>query len=69
MDAFSEALALESASDCTYDQDAKTYVLTADEMVRYAKIVAYKVVRNISNGHEMNTDEDPLNHKTSPDTH
>ena len=60
MTAFSEALAFESASDCTYNEDTGTYILTANDMVRYAKIVAYKVAANIRNGHELDMDDDPL---------
>ncbi len=60
MSAFSQALALESASDCTYNEDTDTYVLTTNEMVRYAKIVAYKVAHNLDNGFEMDPEDDPL---------
>lgn len=60
MTAFSRALALESASDSTYDEDTGIYVLTHNELVRYAKIVAYKVVHNMQNGHELDPDDDPL---------
>ena len=60
MSAFSRALALESASDCTFDNDTEVYVLTADDMVRYAKIIAYKVAHNLENGHELDRSDDPL---------
>lgn len=60
MSAFSEALALESASDCTYNEDTGTYILTAKDMIRYAKIIAYKVAHNLQNGSELDPDDDPL---------
>ena len=60
MTAFSRALALESASDSTFDSDTEVYLFTADELVRYAKIVAYKVSHNMSNGHTLDEDDDPL---------
>ena len=62
MAAFSEALALESASDSRYNADAKEYLFTADELVHYAKIVAYKVASNLGNGSKMDPDDNPLTH-------
>ena len=58
--AFSEALAFESASDLPYDHSTGQYVLPADILHYFAKIVAYKVAYNLKNGLVMDPDDDPL---------
>lgn len=62
--AFNRALAGESVHDDLknkYDQDIIVYNgVTHDDLYRYAKTIAYKVANNLSNGFEMNKDEDPL---------
>lgn len=57
-DAFSYALALESASDSRYTDSE--FRFTAQELYRYAKIVAYKVGHNIHLGRELDPFDDPL---------
>ncbi len=53
MKAFNDALALESVpkelSQCN-----------SDDLIKYAKTVAYKVFHNLKNGHEMDKNDDPL---------
>ena len=58
--AYNTALAWESASDSRYDQVTEEYRFTADELERYARIVAYKVAHNLKNGWTMDPDMDPL---------
>ena len=58
--AYTEALALESASDLPYNQLTNEYVIPSDILEWYARIVAYKVAHNISLGYHMNQDIDPL---------
>lgn len=48
-----EAITGESATDLTYDRASEKYNITRQELERYAKIIAYKVVKNISNGYEL----------------
>lgn len=56
--AFSQALALESASDSRF-QDGE-YRFTTEELVDYARIVAYKVAHNLNNGFILDPVDDPL---------
>ena len=58
MTAFNEALALESASDLPYKNGK--YKLNSNELVEYAKIVAYKTAYNLKNGIEIDWDKSPL---------
>ncbi len=51
--AFSEALALESIPESLYS-------VNQDDLVDYARTVAYKVFHNLKNNHEMDKSEDPL---------
>lgn len=64
MAAYSYALASESvtgAMEKKWDPKTKTYVgLTHDEIVAYAKIIAYKVAHNLSLGFTMDPTNDPL---------
>lgn len=59
MGAFSKALAIESASDLPRDENGN-YVLTHEQLVRYARTVTYKVAHNLANGHPLDRSEDPL---------
>lgn len=58
--AYSESLALESASDLPYDPKSGEYVLPPDILEYYARIIAYKVAHNIRQGYPMDKDIDPL---------
>lgn len=58
--AFSQALALESASDLPRDYKTGDYVLPPDILEYYAKLIAYKVAYNLGNGFVMNSDDDLL---------
>lgn len=58
--AYSKALAWESASDLPYNSKTGKLCVTHDELEHYAKIVAYKVAHNISNGFPMDPNNDPL---------
>lgn len=60
MPAFSRALALESALDSRFVDGE--YRFTPDELVEYARIVAYKVAFNVAGGHRLEPSEDPLMH-------
>lgn len=64
MSAYNKALAGESISDDMKKKwNTETEVfdgLTHDELERYARTIAYKVVYNLSNGHVMDPDMDPL---------
>jgi len=51
--AFNEALALESVQESLYEVDS-------EELMEFAKIVAYKVFHNLKQGHEMDENDDPL---------
>ena len=53
MGAFSEALALESIPESLSK-------CQSDELVKYARTVAYKVFHNLKNGHTMAKADDPL---------
>jgi len=53
--AFSTALALESIPESLQGEDS-------NELVNYARTIAYKVANNLNNGFSMNVDEDPLNY-------
>jgi len=53
MTAFNEALALESIPESL--SECKN-----DELVKYARTVAYKVFHNLKNGHTMAKEDDPL---------
>lgn len=60
--AFNNALALESVGEIgIFDAATETYSgVTSDDLVKYARTVAYKVFHNIKNGHVMSKEEDPL---------
>jgi hypothetical protein len=54
------ALAGESSSDLTYDTITKEYRLSHDDLVNYAKIIAFKVSNAAQNGHTLDETENPL---------
>jgi len=60
--AFSNALALESVGELgIFDAATGTYSgVTHDDLVRYARTVAYKVFHNLKLGHTMSKEDDPL---------
>lgn len=58
--AYSEALALESASDLPYNRETGEYVMPPDILEWYARIIAYKVAYNIRLGYPIDQDIDPL---------
>ena len=58
--AYCDAVAFESAGDLPYDPMTGQYVLPPDVLEYYARLVAYKVAYNISNGFRMNPNIDPL---------
>jgi hypothetical protein len=64
MSAFSRELAGESRSDAIkgkWDKKSKTYLgITHDELIEFARTIAYKVAYNLSNGSTMDPDNDPL---------
>ena len=50
--AFSTALALESVHE-------ELYSVPSEELIRYAKTIAYKVFHNLKNGFPMDLEDDP----------
>ena len=71
MSAFSQALALESASDLPIlrdrnqqpivDKDGNLiYTVTSKDICEYASIVAYKVGYNLANGLALDPNQSPL---------
>jgi hypothetical protein len=62
--AYSEALAGESVHDSLkrkYNPTTDTYEhVTQDDLLQFARTVAYKVFHNLKNGHEMDSTQDPL---------
>jgi hypothetical protein len=58
--AYRAALALESAQSLPYNRATGEYVLPADILEWYARIIAYKVAHNIRLGYPMDQDIDPL---------
>lgn len=60
--AFSNALALESVGELgIFNAATGTYSgVTHDDLVRYARTVAYKVFHNLKLGHTMSKEDDPL---------
>jgi hypothetical protein len=60
--AYSEAVAFESSGDLPYNQETKEFTLTHETLEQYARIIAYKVAHNISNGYKMDPTIDPITH-------
>jgi len=64
MAAYSTALAGESVHDdlkANWDAESKVFNrVTHDDLERFARTVAYKVAKNLKNGHEMDPDMNPL---------
>jgi hypothetical protein len=61
--AYTEAIAFESMEpkDGTYDFENNVYNgITHKDVERFARIVAYKVAKNIKNGYTMDPYADPL---------
>ncbi len=60
--AYSEALAFESIGDVgIYDTTKNVHNnVTAKDLERYAKTIAYKVAYNLKNGFEMDKKNNPL---------
>ena len=60
--AYSQALALESIGEIgAYDETSETFNnVTHTELGHYAKIIAFKVAHNLSNGYTMDKNIDPL---------
>ena len=62
--AFSEALALESFPDAinrTYNPSTRSCAdVTLEDLIHFARTVAYKTAFNLGNGLEMNPAENPL---------
>lgn len=62
--AYSQALALESIGEIgIYDETSEIFNnVTHADLEHYAKVVAFKVAHNLSNGYTMDSSIDPLNY-------
>ena len=62
--AYNEALAGESTTDALkekWDEENEVFNgVTNDDLEEYARIVAYKVIHNIENGHKVDKRMDPI---------
>ena len=60
--AYSQALALESIGKIgVYDEPSETFnSVTHADLEHYAKVVAFKVAHNLTNGYTMDKNIDPL---------